>query len=175
MRNIGYRTGITRGIAILAIASFTLAGCSEASQLKAFASKQVHSVMDPPKDEIPQPLVVANGKRLATLQSTYCWGNLGCADYIGGYGTARKYAPSTIVKAGAVIDVSFAYKPAPAQVEVTQYRNDRESASIQLTNGHYLAPQKPGLYYYGISAYWKSADGKYADGDTSVIYAIQVI
>ncbi|QHW31036.1 hypothetical protein GZH47_09325 [Paenibacillus rhizovicinus] len=158
---------------IAAIAVCALAGFFEAAKLKAFASRQLHAVFDPHKDEIPQPFVVSDGNAIPTKQSTYCWGNRGCADYAGGYDTSLN-ATAAVVKAGAPIDVSFAYKPIPAKVEVTQYFENRAGSGVPLTGGRYHAPTEPGLYYYGISAYWTSADGKYSAGDTSVVYAIRV-
>ncbi|WP_158442600.1 hypothetical protein [Paenibacillus sabinae] len=42
-------------------------------------------------------------------------------------------------------------------------------------NGHsFTAPHEAGIYYYGVSAFWKTEDGLYSTGDTSSVFKIEV-
>lgn len=43
-----------------------------------------------------------------------------------------------------------------------------------LKEDRFNAPKEPGVYYYGISAFWTRADGKSTEGDTSVVFSIEV-
>ncbi|QHT59733.1 hypothetical protein GXP70_07055 [Paenibacillus lycopersici] len=151
---------------VAAIAFLSLTGCT--AEMRSFVSSQVHAAFDPPLDAIPQPRIVSGGTTVAAKQSTYCWGNRGCADYAGGYAMAAS-APAAVVHAGAIIAISFDAQPAPAHMDAAQYFESGAAAVLPLNGGRFQAPSKPGLYYYGISAYWSSG------GDTSAVFAIRVV
>ncbi|WP_219835646.1 hypothetical protein [Paenibacillus sp. R14(2021)] len=157
---------------LLAASMLALTGCSQASALKSFVSQKAHAILTKP-DTIPVPQVVSAGKPIPVTQSTYCWGNRGCADYAGGKIMLQGKQPA-VVTPGAAIQISIPYQPAPAQVDLTQYLDGNAFSSIPMTGGQFHAPEEPGVYDYGISAFWKSEDGKYAKGDTSVVFAIEV-
>ncbi|MDQ1914338.1 hypothetical protein RAC89_28575 [Paenibacillus sp. GD4] len=39
---------------------------------------------------------------------------------------------------------------------------------------YFNVPEEKGIYYYGVSAFWKSSDGKYSEGDTSSAFVVEV-
>jgi hypothetical protein len=120
----------------------------------------------------PLPKVVSENTVIPITQSSYCWGKLGCADYVGGKPMLKGKTP-TIVTAESNIKISFDYKPAPSQLNVQQFKNDK-TVEVPLKDGYFNAPIEKGVYYYGISAYWKTDDGKYSEGDTSSVFAIEI-
>lgn len=79
----------------------------------------------------------------------------------------------TVVTPEADIKVSFAYKPAPNELSVHQFDDDKIK-QIPMKNGSFIAPKEKGIYYYGISAFWRTDDGKYSRGDTSSVFVIEV-
>ena len=78
--------------------------------------------------------------------------------------------PTAITPEGD-IKVSFAYKPAPNSLDIQQFV-DEKTIQIPLKNGSFNAPKEQGIYYYGISAFWTTDDGKF--GDTSSVFVIEV-
>lgn len=122
---------------------------------------------------IPLPRVASGDTEIPVVQSSYCWGTLGCADYVGGQAMVEGTA-AVAVSPGSSIHISFDYIPVPAQVNVQQYQ-DNEIIEISLGDGSFVAPKESGIYYYGISAYWNSEDGKYSIGDTSSVFVIEVV
>lgn len=79
----------------------------------------------------------------------------------------------TAVISEADILVSFAYKPEPNELSIQQFGDDK-TIQIPLKNGSFSAPKEKGIYYYGISAFWTTDDGKYSKGDTSSVFVIEV-
>lgn len=79
----------------------------------------------------------------------------------------------TVIASGGKIDVAFTYKPAPDEVNVQQFVDDKE-VQIPLKNGSFNAPKEQGVYYYGISAFWTTEDGKFSEGSSSVVFVIEV-
>lgn len=79
----------------------------------------------------------------------------------------------TVVAPESNIKVSFAYKPAPTHLVVEQFQ-DEKNIEIPLKDGYFQAPKEKGVYYYGLSAYWRTDDGKYSKGDTSSVFVIEV-
>lgn len=120
----------------------------------------------------PLPKVVSGKIEIPVVQSSYCWGKLGCADYVGGKYMVKGKVP-TILPSGAYIKIYFNYKPLPSQLNITQFLNDK-NIEILMKEGFIKAPIKKGVYYYGISAFWKSEDSKYSKGDTSSVFVIEV-
>ncbi|EFM11956.1 hypothetical protein PaecuDRAFT_1564 [Paenibacillus curdlanolyticus YK9] len=150
-------------IALIALL-YILAGCS------AKATSGSKQALD---DKIvPAPTIVAGTSIIPSTQSTYCWGKLGCADYVGGKAMVEGKTPFA-VKPESEIHISFEYDPAPSQVSVYQYKDDK-TADVPLNEGRFRVPADKGVYYYGVSAYWTTEDGKYSKGDTSSVFVIEV-
>ncbi len=142
----------TIGVIVFIVFVSILAGCSEKTP--------------------PVPKVVSEKTHIPVTQSSYCWGKLGCADYAGGKTMLRDKIP-TVVAPGSNIKVSFDYKPAPTQVAVQQFQ-DEQTVDVPLKDGSFKAPKEKGVYYYGLSAYWTTDNGKYSRGDTSSVFVIEV-
>lgn len=124
------------------------------------------------KKSPPLPSVTSGQIQIPVIQSSYCWGNLGCADYVGGK-TMLKGVTPTAVTPEAEITVSFTYKSAPNGLNIQQFSDDK-TIQIPLKNGSFNAPKEKGIYYYGISAFWTTEDGKYSNGDTSSVFVIEI-
>ncbi|HIW32369.1 MAG TPA: hypothetical protein IAA29_06260 [Candidatus Paenibacillus intestinavium] len=131
--------------------------------------------------ELPVPQVIAENKELPILQSSYCWGKLGCADY--GFMKSKIAQDSrTILNAATEISVLYQYNTPPTLISVVLYENDKDDiyttdtkvTEIQLNNGIFHAPAESGEYYYIIRASWSSGQGSQASGDTSSILVIEV-
>ncbi|MCS7462884.1 hypothetical protein N0M98_22420 [Paenibacillus doosanensis] len=120
----------------------------------------------------PLPKVMAGKTLIPVKQSSYCWGKLGCADY-GGPKSVLKGQQPTVVAPESNIKVSFNYKEEPSNIKVT-LSQDEKPVDIPLKDGYFQAPKQPGIYYYGIFAYWRSDDGKHSHGDTSSDFVIEV-
>lgn len=120
----------------------------------------------------PLPNVISENITIPVTQSSYCWGKLGCADYAGGR-TMLKGKTPTVVTPEANIKISFDYKPAPTQLNVHEFKDDK-TVEVPMKEGYFISPKEKGIYYYGVSAYWKTDDGKYSKGDTSSVFAIEV-
>ncbi|MFB7815650.1 hypothetical protein ACFC0X_15885 [Paenibacillus chitinolyticus] len=120
----------------------------------------------------PIPKVISEKTQIPVTQSSYCWGKLGCADYAGGK-TMLKGKNPTVVVPESNIKVSFDYKPAPTQIAVQQFQ-DEKIVDVPLTDGYFKAPKEKGAYYYGLSAYWTTDDRQYSKGSTSSVFIIEV-
>ena len=120
----------------------------------------------------PIPKVMSERTSIPVTQGSYCWGNLGCADYAGGKAMLQGKKP-TVVAPESKIEISFHYKPGPSHIRVNQLLGDR-SIEIILKNGHLVAPKEKGIYYYWTSAYWLSDDGEHSMGDTSSFFFIEI-
>lgn len=120
----------------------------------------------------PLPIVVSGTTKIPVVQSSYSWGKLGSADYAGGVDMVKGKTPS-IVSSGADIKVYFDYKPRPSKINIQQFQNDR-TIEVPFKDGLIKAPIEKGIYYYGISAFWFTDDGKYSKGDTSSAFIIEV-
>lgn len=79
----------------------------------------------------------------------------------------------TVIEPEGGIHVAFTYKPAPGGLTVQQFADDKE-VQIPLQNGSFNAPKEQGVYYYGISAFWTTEDGKFSEGSSSVVFVIEV-
>jgi hypothetical protein len=124
------------------------------------------------KKSPPLPNVTSGQTQIPVIQSSYCWGNLGCADYAGGKAMLKGVTPTTLTPE-ADIKVSFAYKPAPNGLNIQQSSDDK-TIQIPLKNGSFNAPKEKGIYYYDIQAFWTTDDRKYSKGDTSSAFVIEV-
>lgn len=120
----------------------------------------------------PLPNVVSGTIEIPVVQSSYSWGKLGCVDYVGGKYMVKGRVP-TILPYGADIKIFFNYKPQPSMIHISQYLYDK-IIEVPLKNSRIKAPAKKGIYYYGISAFWVTDDGKYSNGNTSSVFAIEV-
>ncbi|MFC3749803.1 hypothetical protein [Paenibacillus sp. GCM10012306] len=124
------------------------------------------------KKSPPLPSVTSGQTQIPVIQRSYCWGNLGCVDYVGGSTMLKGVTPTAITSEGD-IKVSFAYKPAPNELDVQQFIDDK-TIQIPLNKGSFNAPKEQGTYYYWIRALWKTDDGKSSKGDTSAVFVIEV-
>ncbi|WP_336783388.1 hypothetical protein [Paenibacillus illinoisensis] len=59
------------------------------------------------KKSPPHPSVTSGQTQISVIQSSYCWDDLGCADYAGGNTLLKGVTPAVISPEG-VIAVSFA-------------------------------------------------------------------
>lgn len=50
----------------------------------------------------------------------------------------------------------------------------QRTVEVPLNDGYFKALKEKGEYYYVISAYWESDDGKSSNGDTSSVFVIAV-
>ncbi|MEW4370127.1 hypothetical protein [Paenibacillus kandeliae] len=126
------------------------------------------------QDELPS-LVVQSGKTdIPVVQSSYCWGSLGCADYVATPAMLRDHKLPT-VSPGATIDIMFPYTPLPSEIQLHSLGTTAsDHAVISLQNGTFHAPTNLGTYYYTFQAGWTSEDGMYSMGDTSFVFGFQV-
>ncbi|NGZ74673.1 hypothetical protein [Saccharibacillus alkalitolerans] len=125
-------------------------------------------------DYLPELSVSSPDGAIPTVQSSYCWGRLGCADYIGGREMMEGRDPAP-VSAGAEIEVRYLVDPAPSELYVQQIGDKPgEMRSVPLDEGRFNAPEEPGIFYYYASAWWKTEDGEYSKGSTSSVFAIEV-
>jgi hypothetical protein len=120
----------------------------------------------------PLPKVDSGNTEIPVFQGSYCWGNLGCADYAGVKTILRGKTPSVITPE-ANIRIAFDYKPEPTELNVQLFQ-DNKMIVVPLKDGNIIAPKENGIYYYGILAFWKSDDGKFSKGDTSSVFVIEV-
>ncbi|WP_433943044.1 hypothetical protein [Paenibacillus sp. SN-8-1] len=90
------------------------------TRLEGFATSVGISVK---KDSPPLPRVTFGTTQIQVTQSTYCWGKLGCADYADGRTLAQGKTP-TVVAPGALIQISFDYKPSPNELNLQQFVDD---------------------------------------------------
>ncbi|NBD26476.1 hypothetical protein [Paenibacillus glycinis] len=117
------------------------------------------------KKSPPLPNVTSGQTQIPVIQSTYCWGNLGCADYADVETMLRGVTPTTI-SPKEDIEISFEYKTAPSSLIIQQYV-DGKPTQIPLQGGSFKAPKEKGIYKYGISA-------DFSKGDTSSVFVIEV-
>ncbi|MBO7744362.1 hypothetical protein I8J29_09165 [Paenibacillus sp. MWE-103] len=117
------------------------------------------------KKSPPLPNVASGQTHIPVIQSTYCWGSLGCADYADIETMLQGVTPITISPKEDIV-ISFDYKPAPNSLIVRQYV-DGKSTRISLQDGYFHAPKEKGIYKYGISA-------DFSKGDTSSAFVIEI-
>lgn len=125
------------------------------------------------QDSLPEFVVTAGETVVPVTQSTYCWGNRGCADYAWGKMMTRGIEP-TVVEAGSTIHIGLKDVSAPSSMNVQRFLDANSYETVKLVDGAFQAPSTRGVYHYGISAYWKTSDGKYSKGDSSVVFVIEV-
>jgi hypothetical protein len=114
------------------------------------------------KNAPPPPTVVSGKIKISVVQSSYSWGKLGSADYVGGAEMVKGKTPM-ILQSGAEIKISFDYKPNPSKISIQQFQGDK-SNEVPMKEGIIKAPLEKGVYYYGISAFWLTEDDEY-EGD----------
>jgi len=79
----------------------------------------------------------------------------------------------TVVTPGAKIRISFNYRPAPTQLSIQKFQ-DVKTVEVPFKEGYFNVPEEKGVYYYGISAFWKSDDGINSEGDTTLVFFVEV-
>ncbi|USB31830.1 hypothetical protein [Paenibacillus sp. YPG26] len=121
----------------------------------------------------PLPRVTSRTSPIKVTQSSYCWGKLGCADYVGGRTLLEGEKP-TVVGAGERVYISYDYKPAPKVLNLHQLKDNDTPVPVLLKEGYFSAPLEKGTYYYHVSAVWASGVGDYSSGDTSSVFVIEV-
>jgi hypothetical protein len=75
---------------------------------------------------------------------------------------------------GAPIEITFTYQPGPNLLRVQRFIDDKTAQNVPLNEGYFHVPEEQGIYYYGVSAFWQSSDGKYSEGDTSSAFVVEV-
>jgi hypothetical protein len=120
----------------------------------------------------PLPTVVSGRAKIPVVQSSYTWGKLGSVDYVGGADMVKGKTP-LILQSGAEIKISFDYKPNPSIIIIEQFQ-DGKSNEVPMKDGVIKAPKEKGVYYYGVSAFWRTDDNAYSKGDTSSVFVIEV-
>ncbi len=138
-------------------------------------------------DVLPVLQVKAGDTTIPAVQSSYCWGTKGCADFVGGAAMLKGKSLPTI-QAGTSVQLHFPYTPEPAVIELVQYplrlsentsnshvqSTADQAISITIHDGAFQATQKAGDYYYEFGASWMSEDGKYSSGQTSFVFGFTV-
>ncbi|OPA78624.1 hypothetical protein BVG16_12225 [Paenibacillus selenitireducens] len=114
----------------------------------------------------PLPRVVVGNTEVPVKQSSYCWGELGCADYAGGIESFEGRSP-TIVTPEASMKFTFDYQPGPAELHLNQIQ-DSTNQDIPIQDSDWITPKDKGVYYYHISASWEKK------GSTSATFVIEV-
>lgn len=112
----------------------------------------------------PTPKVQADRQTIKVTRGTYCWeGRLKttCED------TAL---PPDIVKSqqmqpkrvapNADIGIKFSRKPNADTLGVNIWSGE-QAENVPLTNNHFRAPRRPGVYVYNIFARWDEGDASY--------------
>ncbi|MFD1772874.1 hypothetical protein [Paenibacillus rhizophilus] len=162
---------LTSAILFIVIAVL-LNGCDRTRTLSADSGKTAYpSVTD---DKVPTPIITAEGSgdEIPSEQRSYCWGKLGCADYIGGM-QGMEETPPALIRPGEQISVVFPYQQQPVQMNLVRFTGDGQT-QIAMIGNFFTAPLEDGVYYYGVSAFWKTEDGLYSTGDTSCVFKIRV-
>lgn len=121
-------------------------------------------------DEPPKPQVVANGKTISTLQSTYCWKkilNNECGDMILPTDQiAKKKVKPTIVASNSAIQIQYK-KQLKSPIEVSIWDEKSESKTVEMHDGIFKAPKQKGRYIYSVAGHW-------AKGSSTAIFMIEV-
>ncbi|WP_422657611.1 hypothetical protein ACK8P5_17865 [Paenibacillus sp. EC2-1] len=119
----------------------------------------------------PTPKLTAGGKSITTHQSTYCWGKLGCVDYVNPE-EMLKDEMKNIVKPNTVITIQIDGKQ-PNELYLYIDNKDETDDGL-ITSNQFETPSEPGIYYYALSASWLSEDKKFNEGSSSYAFAIEV-
>ena len=121
-------------------------------------------------DKPPKPQVVANGKTISTLQSTYCWEkimNNECVDMISPTDQiAKEKVEPIIVALNSTIQIQYKKQP-KSPIEVSIWDEKSESKTVEMNDGVLKAPNKKGRYIYSVGGHW-------AKGSSTAIFMIEV-
>ncbi|NDI37260.1 hypothetical protein [Chengkuizengella sediminis] len=124
-------------------------------------------------DTIPQPIIYYDEVELLVYQSSYCWGTLGCADYIGAE-EMLKEEPKTIVSPNTEFRIEFKNVRQPDDL-VLWIIQDQKPIDIEMENYSFMAPEEEGIYFYDLYANWiSSKNDKVSLGGSSYVFAIEV-
>ncbi|NUU62788.1 hypothetical protein [Paenibacillus agri] len=162
-------TGLLISLVVLVYVTPVAGNLVENTRLEGYARSVGIKII---KKSPPLPVVTSGQTQIPVIQSSYCWGKLGCAFYSTESRMLKGITPTAITLEGD-IKVSFAYKPAPNELYIQQFIDDT-TIQIPLNKGSFNAPKEQGTYYYWISAVWKTDDGKFSKGDTSAVFVIEV-
>ncbi|MFD0710877.1 hypothetical protein [Paenibacillus sp. GCM10027626] len=102
----------------------------------------------------PRPTIVVKelkNKKVNVYQSSYCW-TKECADYPRP-DMHLKDRKKLAVPPKATLSFQFP-DIAPAEVSISLFLEDDEIQEVQLTDGSFQTPEKPGVYYFGLNAHW---------------------
>ncbi|AZN39879.1 hypothetical protein [Paenibacillus albus] len=165
-----------RWILLILVFAGSLAWVLSLPNTKEWKGQVSSKVRELSQDTLPEFHVTAGDtedSEIPVTQSTYCWGNRGCADYAWGKMMTRGIEP-TSVEAGANIHIRLEDVPVPSELIAQKFLDDNTYETVTLVDGVFKAPSSAGVYHYGVSAYWKTEDGKYSKGDSSVVFVIEV-
>ncbi|SEP10725.1 hypothetical protein [Paenibacillus sp. OV219] len=162
-----------RWVLLILIVACSLAWAISLPKTKEWKGQVSTKVRELSQDSLPEFHVSAGDTVVPVTQGTYCWGNRGCADYAWGKMMTRGLEP-TAVEAGKEIHISLEDVPVPLDLIAQQFLDNNTYETVTLADGVFKAPTAPGVYHYGVSAYWKTEDGKYSKGDSSVVFVIEV-
>jgi hypothetical protein len=122
----------------------------------------------------PQPIIKAGEQALTVYQSSYCWGTMGCADYVGPEGMLQD-KPKDQVKPGALITFIFENVKQPTEIDVSRSQDGSLTQETSVGNS-FAAPKEKGTYYYSLSAFWlKDKEKRISEGSSSYAFAIEVV
>lgn len=111
-------------------------------------------------------ITVANESYEAKL-GTYCWGNK-CEDAVEPMALVETFIQ---VVAGESVELKM-NKPTPSEVQLTELTADNKTMPIKIEQQHFVAPLKPGTYYYSYSAWWQ--EGDQTQGDAHYAFALEI-
>lgn len=111
-------------------------------------------------------ITVANESYEAKL-GTYCWGNK-CEDAVEPMELVKTFIQ---VAAGESVELTI-NKPTPSEVQLTELTADNKTMPIKIEQQHFVAPLKPGTYYYSYSAWWQ--EGDQTQGDAHYAFALEI-
>ncbi len=115
----------------------------------------------------PQLQLIIEDRVEQAVLGTYCWGNQ-CEDALPPKEIVEnisKVQPNTRVQLKIGV-------PLPTDVELTEVVEDQQTITLKIEEQSFIAPSKPGTYYYNYSAWWK-VDGA-VQGDAHYAFALEV-
>lgn len=112
----------------------------------------------------PKPVVLSEGKKVPTVQGTYCWQNLlsnECVDKISPPEiiTNNKITPFS-VSPQSEIKINFK-KQSIDGIEVEKWLRSNEVEQVKVNGNVFSVPKEKGTYIYSIFARWGKGNGSY--------------
>jgi hypothetical protein len=113
-----------------------------------------------------------NNESYETTLGSYCWGNT-CADAVRTHELLEGKEPVK-VKSGEIISLDIGYKTKPNDFNLYQYVEENQT-EVQLQDNHFLAPEKPGIYYYAYEVWWlDDKKENVSNGSANYVFALEV-